>query len=77
MRTTETSSAVRAVRDEAIPLPGAGADYDTLLDRIGDARYVLIGEASHGTHEFYRERARITRRLIDERGFAAVAVEGD
>ena len=43
----------------------------------GDARFVLIGEASHGTHEFYRERARITRRLIEERGFTAVAVEAD
>ena len=40
-------------------------------------RFVLIGEASHGTHEFYRERARITRRLIDELGFTAVAVEAD
>jgi erythromycin esterase-like protein len=44
---------------------------------IGDARFVLLGEASHGTHEFYRERARITRRLIEEKGFTAVAVEGD
>ncbi len=53
------------------------ADYDPLLDMIGDARIVMIGEASHGTHEFYRERALITRRLIEEKGFAAVAVEGD
>ena len=52
-------------------------DYDGLLDLIGDARIVLIGEASHGTHEFYSERARITRRLIAERGFNAVAVEAD
>jgi erythromycin esterase-like protein len=52
-------------------------DYDALLDRVGDRRLVLIGEASHGTHEFYRERARITRRLIDECGFTAVAVEAD
>ena len=51
--------------------------YDALLDVIGEARFVLIGEASHGTHEFYRERARITRRLIEERGFSAVAVEAD
>ena len=53
------------------------AEYDPLLAAIGDARLVLIGEASHGTHDFYRERARITRRLIEEKGFAAVAVEGD
>ena len=59
------------------PVTGAGCDYDALLDRVGDRRFVLIGEASHGTHEFYRERARITRRLIDECGFTAVAVEAD
>jgi erythromycin esterase-like protein len=59
------------------PLRGASDDYDSLLELIGDARFVLIGEASHGTHEFYRERALITRRLIEERGFEAVAVEAD
>jgi erythromycin esterase-like protein len=59
------------------PVTGENTDYDSLLDLIGDRRFVLIGEASHGTHEFYRERARITRRLIDERGFTAVAVEAD
>ena len=52
-------------------------DYDALIDAIGDSRFVLIGEASHGTHEFYRERAQITKRLITEKGFAAVAVEAD
>lgn len=52
-------------------------EYDELLAEIGDARIILIGEASHGTHDFYRERARITRRLIEEKGFAAVAIEGD
>jgi erythromycin esterase-like protein len=45
--------------------------------RIGDARLVLVGEASHGAEEFYRERARITRHLIAEKGFCAVAVEAD
>jgi erythromycin esterase-like protein len=59
------------------PLAGNERDYDPLLERIGDARFVLIGEASHGSHEFYRERAAITRRLILERGFDAVAVEAD
>lgn len=59
------------------PLTGQSTDYDHLLDRIGDARLVLIGEGSHGTEEFYRERANITRRLIEERGFDAVAVEAD
>jgi erythromycin esterase-like protein len=65
------------LRREAEPLTGAPTDYDALLDLIGDAPLVLLGEGSHGTHEFYRERARITRRLIDEKGFNAVAIEGD
>ena len=52
-------------------------DLDPLLDRIGDARFVLLGEASHGTSEFYTLRAAITRRLIAERGFSFVGVEGD
>jgi erythromycin esterase-like protein len=60
-----------------IPLRGDAADYDPLLDLIGSARIVLIGEASHGTYEFYAERAAITRRLILERGFSAVCIEGD
>lgn len=55
----------------------ANEDYSTLLDSIGNAEIVLIGEASHGTHDFYRQRALITRKLIEERGFSAVAVEGD
>jgi erythromycin esterase-like protein len=71
------SAALEAVRADARPLKGDGSDYDALLELVGDARLVLLGEASHGTHEFYRERARITRRLIEELGFTAVAVEGD
>ncbi len=58
-------------------MTGAPDDYEALLDLVGSKRFVLIGEASHGTHEFYRERARITRRLVDELGFNAVAVEAD
>jgi len=65
------------LRDLVQPLTGSPRDYDALIDRIGDARIVLIGEASHGTHEFYAERARITRRLIVEKGFAGVAAEAD
>lgn len=61
----------------AAPVRGTASDYDGLLDAIGDARFVLLGEASHGTREFYAERAAITRRLIAEKGFAAVAVEAD
>src|SRR5436305_4104154 len=71
------SEFVLAVREAALPLTGASSDYGPLLDLVGDARFVLLGEASHGTHEFYAERARITRRLIEEKGFTAVAVEAD
>ena len=53
------------------------ADLEPLLRRIGNARLVLIGEASHGTSEFYRMRARITQRLVEEKGFNIVAVEAD
>jgi len=52
-------------------------DLDPLMDYIGDAKYVLLGEASHGTHEYYVWRAKITQRLIQEKGFAFVGVEGD
>jgi erythromycin esterase-like protein len=65
-----------AVRSLATPLRSP-ADLDPLLERIGDARIVAIGEASHGTHEYYAWRAGLTRRLIEERGFSFVAVEGD
>jgi erythromycin esterase-like protein/predicted phosphoribosyltransferase len=65
------------VRNAAHPLTGSAGDYDPLMELIGDARFVLLGEASHGTHEFYRERAQITKRLIEEKDFTAVAVEAD
>lgn len=65
------------IREAAHPLTGAVEDYDPLMKLVGDARFVLIGEASHGTHDFYRERAQITKRLIREKGFNAVAVEAD
>ena len=58
-------------------LKGNEQDYRPLLDRVGDARFVLLGEGSHGTHDFYQERAEITKRLIIEKGFTAVAVEAD
>ena len=68
---------VEAIRAAALPLNGGPRDYDALLDLVGDARFVLLGEATHGTHEFYEERAKITQRLIEEKGFHAVAVEAD
>ncbi|HEY7193692.1 MAG TPA: erythromycin esterase family protein [Gemmatimonadales bacterium] len=58
-------------------LTGAPDDFDAVLRLVGDARFVLLGEASHGTHEFYRIRAEITKRLIREKGFTSVAVEAD
>ena len=68
---------MEAVTEAAIPLTGAATDHDALLELARGARFVLLGEASHGTHDFYRERAHITRRLIAERGFTAVAAEAD
>jgi len=50
--------------DTLLPLTGADTDYDPLVERTVQSRFVLIGEASHGTHEFYGERAEITKRLI-------------
>jgi erythromycin esterase-like protein/predicted phosphoribosyltransferase len=58
-------------------LDGATDDYDALVARAAAARHVLVGEASHGTHEFYRERAELTKRMIVEAGVTAVAVEAD
>src|SRR5437764_15248145 len=66
-----------AVNRAAQPLAGAAVDYDPLISLIGEARFCLLGEATHGTHEFYRERAEITKRLIREKSFTAVAVEAD
>ncbi len=56
---------------------GAPSDLDPLLERARDARVVMIGEATHGSHDYYRIREQLTRRLIAECGFDFVAVEGD
>jgi erythromycin esterase-like protein len=71
-----TESLVRQVGELARPLEGPD-DLTPLLERVGDARYVLLGEASHGTAEYYRWRTRISQRLIEEKGFSYIAVEGD
>jgi erythromycin esterase-like protein len=60
-----------------VPMPGGPHEHEPLLQLIGPARFALLGEASHGTREFYRERAAISKRLIVEKGFTAVAVEAD
>jgi erythromycin esterase-like protein len=70
MTATDLRAAAHVIRDTE-------ADYRPLLDRVGDAQFVLLGEGSHGTHDFYHARAEITKRLIIEKGFTAVAVEAD
>ncbi len=67
---------VARIRELSRPLE-ASEHVGPLLERIGDAHYALLGEASHGTSEYYTWRARISQRLIEERGFSFIAVEGD
>jgi erythromycin esterase-like protein/predicted phosphoribosyltransferase len=66
-----------AIRRDAVPAPSGRVPDRDLFELVGDARIVLIGEASHGTHEFYAARAELTRRLIEANGFLAIAVEAD
>lgn len=73
----DTPLHVRAIRENAYPLAGSRQDFDPLMELIGNSRFVLLGEASHGTHDFYQTRAQITERLITEKGFSAVTVEAD
>jgi erythromycin esterase-like protein len=70
------SDVVSSIRTAACPLPAA-RHYDRVISWLGDASIVLLGEATHGTHDFYAARAALTRRLIEEKDFAAVAIEGD
>src|SRR5437660_1962950 len=77
MAIAEQSLITNVIRKASQPLEGSARDYDNLLKLIHEARFCLLGEATHGTHEFYRERAQITKRLITEKGFTAVAVEAD
>jgi erythromycin esterase-like protein len=70
--------AARLLRGHCEALPPISAEgFGAMFDRFGDARVVLLGEATHGTSEFYRARAAITRRLIEKHGFTIVAVEAD
>lgn len=71
------SDLTEKIRGKAVRLSGADDVSDEILTLVGDASLVLLGEASHGTHEFYKSRAAITKRLIAEKGFSAVAVEAD
>jgi len=70
-------SEVDAIRIDAKPLTGSPSDWDALLERIGDKSFVLLGEATHGTHEFYKARAEISQRLIKEKGFNTICLEAD
>lgn len=62
---------------EPLPPPEKADEFGAIFDRFGDATVILLGEATHGTSEFYRARAAITRRLIEKHGFTVVAVEAD
>ncbi|MDY6798890.1 MAG: erythromycin esterase family protein, partial [Pseudomonadota bacterium] len=77
MTLTQTSRKLDELRKVVTPLTGGAGDYDELLELCRDRSFILLGEASHGTHEFYRARAEITKRLILEQGLNAVAVEAD
>jgi erythromycin esterase-like protein len=68
---------IRAIRENAREVVGSKYDFDPLIELAGNSRFALLGEASHGTHNFYHTRAELTQRLIEERRFSAVAVEAD
>lgn len=71
------STLIETIKDQAYPLQGIKSDFDQLLDRARDADIVLLGESTHGTSEFYELRAEISKRLIEEANFSAIALEGD
>ena len=77
MAVVATNQTFERLRQAARPLTGSQTDYDGLLEAVGDAHYVLLGEASHGTHEFYQARAELTKRLIQEKNFTVIAWEAD
>jgi erythromycin esterase-like protein len=68
---------IKLIQDYCRVLHRTGDDFDPLVEAVGDASLVLIGEASHGTHEFYQARAQITQQLIEEKGFTGVVAEAD
>jgi erythromycin esterase-like protein len=73
---TPTTTLLRGIRQEAHVLADLN-DLDAMVAQVGTSRFVLMGESTHGTHEFYRMRAALTRRLIADKGFDAVVVEAD
>ncbi|MES2217903.1 MAG: erythromycin esterase family protein [Pseudomonadota bacterium] len=77
MNSTINQKLINILNDFAEPIQENANQYSSILDKIGESRFVLIGEATHGTHEFYQARAKITEQLITQKGFMAVAIEGD
>ncbi|WP_369974659.1 hypothetical protein [Paraliobacillus sp. X-1268] len=67
---------IQSIQTHALPFE-TEADLTPLMTKIGDAKIVLLGESSHGTSEFYKVRAALSKRLIEEKGFHAITVEGD
>lgn len=77
MRPISTNIISSVIRQNAYVFYGKPEDYDALADLVEGVDIVLLGEATHGTKEFYHERAVITKRLITQYGFNAIAIEGD
>ena len=77
MNTDVYQKLINVIHTAATPITDSKEKYASLLEKIGDARFVLMGEASHGTHEFYQARIELTKHLIEEKGFMAVMIEGD
>lgn len=77
MKTEAYEHLIKKITESALPLDGKIDQYDALLEKIGNSRFVLIGEATHGTKEFYQTRIELTQQLIQKKGFMAVAIEGD
>lgn len=76
MKTMNEQFLIEQIRKQSVPLRNHN-DVDVLIDAVGDAKYVLLGEASHGTSEFYSLRTEISKKLIENKGFSFIAVEGD
>ena len=74
---SELDAIVGTIRSRSHPIIGARSDLDPLMEMIGSKSIVLLGEATHGTHEFYTARAEITKRLVEEKGFSAIVIEAD
>ncbi|HTL17453.1 MAG TPA: erythromycin esterase family protein [Patescibacteria group bacterium] len=77
MAVTANQEMIEELQETIHPLAGERHQYEPLLERIGDAKYVLLGEATHGTHEFYDARAEISKRLIQSKGFNLITWEAD